>query len=202
MRDGIARREIGLHTISGIAARAPSNVGCMAKDGLLQKRWFQVVCVAAAIAVFTVGLIGSQLEKRAKARAESAAPAKSELPITGDKLVSELEAKFADGKLFAQGTVEVTKFEEGSLTLKYERSSPTPVMTRQEAEVITMGLVKFSIDVLIEHGYNPRDRSMFVIAHAYQPAGKSVTGAGQVRTFGKAMYDYNEDRVTFMPASR
>jgi hypothetical protein len=46
---------------------------------------------------------------------------------------------------------------------------------------------------------NPRIHPMFISAHAHQPAGSSPTGAPQVRAYGKALYDYNEDKITHNP---
>lgn len=164
--------------------RARSAVGLIAR-----------ILVGAAV-------LGTKKSTKQTGVSATASTESDEIPMSNSRLLGEIENMVGDGNLLDQGYVDVTTFEPRSLTLKYMKKSPTPRMTRDEAEVITLGLVKFSIDVLIKHGYNPRERSMIIIAHAYQPAGKSVTGADQVRTFGKAMYSYVADRVTFEPETR
>ncbi len=105
-----------------------------------------------------------------------------------------------DGKLLKQGRIEVDSFETSGIGIRYLRTSARPIMTRAENEVITTGLVKFAIDVLMAHGHDPRTEGMYIRASAYQPTSKSVTGRDQVHTHGRSAYNAISDRIEFSPA--
>jgi hypothetical protein len=124
------------------------------------------------------------------------------LSLSQEGFLQAIEAKIADGDLLKRGTITVEEYSGESIRLRYTFKSPKPRMTRNEAEVITVGLVTFAVKVLMEHGYNPREGWMFISAYCYQPAEKSVTGADRLLTYGSAKYDFNVDKVIFEPLEK
>jgi hypothetical protein len=122
--------------------------------------------------------------------------------LTKSQLLDAITAKVSDGTLMKRGSLEVNEFSDDEVSLRYTFKAPPPRLTRNEAEVVTVGLVVVAIQVLMEHGYDAKAKSAFVSAHAYQPTTKSVTGRGQVLTFGWASYDFNKDKVEFNPAEQ
>lgn len=162
--------------------------------------------VAALYGIF-LGLVilvylttsGSPKESKLSPNTEKPRNPAPAMPFAKEQLIEELEAKLTDGNLLKEGKIKAIAFQLDEVTIEYSRTSQYPAMTPVEAEVTTTGLVKLSIDILIAHGLNPRSHRTILFGHAYQPAGKSVTGADRVRTFGYAIYDYNEDRIKFKP---
>jgi hypothetical protein len=81
------------------------------------------------------------------------------------------------------------------LTLVY-RNSPSNL---EQVQTDTQRIARSVLKVLIDSGRNPRREMITVFVHGQIPE-KGETGASLVRSFGRTMYDYNNDQLTFKQA--
>ena len=69
---------------------------------------------------------------------------------------------------------------------------------QREVEADTKAVLKAALDVLVKQGRNPAQEHLFVTVHARRPE-KGATGQAVVRVFGRSVYDYNNDSITYKP---
>jgi hypothetical protein len=89
--------------------------------------------------------------------------------------------------------------ERGQVTARLSLNFE-PVSMRQVQEV-TDTSCQAIVDKLMALGINPRKEMIAVFVHARRPEqAASPTGEAQVRVYGKSMYDFSSDKITFKAA--
>ena len=81
------------------------------------------------------------------------------------------------------------------VTLVYRHMPSSLEQVKNDAHRIARAVLK----VLLDNGRNPQQEMIAVFVHGQIPE-RGETGANMVRYFGKTMYDYNTDQLTFKPA--
>lgn len=94
-----------------------------------------------------------------------------------------------------QVTFEEIEHRMIRVTLAYRESPNNLEQVRNNTQRIARGVLK----VLVDNGRNPQREMIAVFVHGQIPE-RGETGTNLVRYFGKTMYDYNSDQLTFKPA--
>ena len=162
-------------------------------------RWVRIVGLTI-VGLFTLLVVIARAVHPKDRKRGTSAVSPGGLPVLQATFQSELESNFTDGTLLKLGAIEISKYDDDAIDVRYTMDAKQARMTNDQAEVITIGLVKFAVDVLLAHGYNPRDHKTEVAAHAYQSTTPSATGAKRVLTFGWASYEPAVDKIEFYPA--
>jgi hypothetical protein len=92
--------------------------------------------------------------------------------------------------------IEVNNASGASYSLKlWYRTRPGG---QAEVSRDAKAVVQATLDELIAQGRQPAQERIFVSTHAYQSE-KGATGQALVRVFGRAIYDFNNDSITYKP---
>lgn len=67
-----------------------------------------------------------------------------------------------------------------------------------EVERDTKAVMQAALSELVKQGRNPAQEHIFVTVRAHKPE-KGATGQNVVRVFGRSVYDYNNDSITYKP---
>jgi len=67
-----------------------------------------------------------------------------------------------------------------------------------EVEHDTKAVMQAVLNELVKQGRNPAKEHIFVTVRAHKPE-KGATGQSVVRVFGRSVYDYNNDSITYKP---
>lgn len=65
-----------------------------------------------------------------------------------------------------------------------------------EVERDTKAVMQAALSELVKQGRNPAQEHIFVTVRAHKPE-KGATGENVVRVFGRSVYDYNNDTITY-----
>jgi|GEM_PF-4797162 len=88
--------------------------------------------------------------------------------------------------------VEEASGNDYKLVLLYQ----TMPSSQQEVERDTKQVLQATLNELIKQGRNPAKEHIFVTVRAHKPE-KGATGQSVVRVFGRSVYDYNNDTITY-----
>lgn len=67
-----------------------------------------------------------------------------------------------------------------------------------EVERDTKAVMQAALHELVKQGRQPAQEHIFVTVRAHKPE-KGATGQGVTRVFGRSVYDYNNDSITYKP---
>jgi hypothetical protein len=157
------------------------------------------------IAIALVLLAGCGTESRDEpdekpAKAKKAEEPEPGLPMSQGEFLAALRTKLGDA-LTNGAEVHAIAYRPATVTLKvlYPAAAAKKRITPTVGELDARMVVGASVKLLIENGWNPRERMTRVTAAVRQQAPPSVTGGDQVFKVGTAAYDFVSDRVEFDP---
>lgn len=93
--------------------------------------------------------------------------------------------------------IEFDKVEDNAVTIHLNYAKMPSSMA--EVETDTERIAQAVIDELVAQNYNPKDKWLQLFVHA-QKHEQGASGANMVRRFGKASYNFNNDRIEFSEA--
>jgi hypothetical protein len=153
-------------------------------------------CLGAIMAAFlvlvTVGAIGSlvgQMSSRTNSSTDQSQTQSKGFKDNVHKVLGPLPAGWNEIRF------EEIKSDNIRLVLVY-RNTPSNLT---QVENDTRRIARAALKALINNGRSPQQEMISLFVHAQMPE-RGETGASLVRYFGKTMYDYNDDQLTFKPA--